>query len=161
MKIHYKLIEHERTQDAPFVGALISATRCNYNCKNCFNQEVKKYKTQVKEAEEIIAEIKANPFNEGIIFGGLEWGLQTAEMKELAYLAKKAGLLVMVYTGAERVTPIYQNGCFDYVKYGRYDETLKSDDHYECGVKLASTNQHILDMRHWNEMAGIYQYGRE
>ena len=54
MKIHYKLIEHERTQDAPFVGALISATRCNYNCKNCFNQEVKKYKTQVKEAEEII-----------------------------------------------------------------------------------------------------------
>jgi recombinational DNA repair protein RecR len=36
-RINYKLIESERVEDAPFMGALISACDCKYNCPNCLN----------------------------------------------------------------------------------------------------------------------------
>jgi len=99
MKIRYKGITHERTEDAPFVGALICATDCKFNCKGCFNQKLKNERTITKSAEKIVSEIKENPFNEGIIFGGLEWSLQPQELLELASIASKENLKVMIYTG--------------------------------------------------------------
>ena len=39
--INYKTIVNERTEDAPFIGALISAIDCKFNCKKCFNQDIK------------------------------------------------------------------------------------------------------------------------
>ena len=41
MIIKTKGIVHERVEDAPFMGALISAVDCNLNCKGCFNQHLK------------------------------------------------------------------------------------------------------------------------
>lgn len=147
MMIHYKTIEHERCEDAPFVGALISARDCKYNCPNCFNQHLKKLPTQVKSCDEIIAEVKANKFNRGIIFAGLEWTLQLRECIALAKAAKNNGLLTMIYTGnsgygifAHTLETI---GCFDYIKYGQYVEELKTANHIEYGVILASSNQYI------------------
>lgn len=99
MKIRYKTIEHERTEDAPFVGALISAIDCKFNCKGCFNTELKKEKTKTESAEKIIAQVKMNPFNKGIILGGLEWSEQPLEMMELCKVASENGLEVMIYTG--------------------------------------------------------------
>lgn len=99
MKIRYKTIEHERTEDAPFVGALISAIDCKFKCKGCFNRDIKKLPTLTKNAEEIIAEIKSNVFNEGIIFGGLEFSEQPLELLELCKLAAQAKLKIMIYTG--------------------------------------------------------------
>lgn len=144
-KINYKLIEHERTEDAPFIGALISACGCNFNCVNCFNQAVKQLPTLTSCAASIIEEIKTNPFNKGIIFGGLEWTLQEKELLILAKLAKINGLKTMLYTGKNFVDieNLYKTKLFDYIKCGPYKEELKSNTHYEYGVKLASSNQHI------------------
>lgn len=145
--INYKLIESERVGDAPFIGALISACNCKFNCPNCFNQSIKTMPTITKSCQEIISKIKSNKFNQGIIFAGLEWTLQLIECIELAKMAKQNGLQTMIYTGSEDkrlIGSLELSGVFDYIKYGRYKEELKTANHIEYGVALASSNQHIL-----------------
>lgn len=145
--INYKLIEHERCEDAPFVGALIAACDCRFDCPNCFNQHLKKLPTISKTSEDIIKEIKSNVFNKGIIFAGLEWTLQTDECIYLAKIAKDNELQTMLYTGYAFKQPIIkkliESDVFDYIKCGQYVEKLKSANHIEYGVVLSSSNQHI------------------
>lgn len=146
--INYKLIQHERVEDAPFVGALISACDCRFDCKGCFNQHIKNKPTQCETVENIINQVKANPFNKGIIFAGLEWSLQIDECIALATMAKTMGLQTIVYTGSDRdgsvVKQYIKSNAFDYIKCGRYAEELKTANHIEYDVVLASSNQHIL-----------------
>lgn len=185
MAIRYKAIEHERTEDAPFVGALISAIDCKFNCKGCFNRQLKKEPTLTASATDIINEVKANPFNEGIILGGLEWSLQLPELVELVQTASENDLKVMIYTGCdfdefhEKLGKVYgENKLSDefkqalapqeltevygnvgkalmayyipqtyYIKTGLYDRTKAVDDYYQHGVKLASSNQLVYEIR--------------
>lgn len=147
-KINYKIIESERVEDAPFMGALISACDCKYNCPNCFNQKVKNLVTVSSSIEEILKAVKSNPFHKGIIFAGLEWSLQMNECIALAMAAKDVGLQTIVYTGADQdslvVKQYIKSNAFDYIKCGSYKEELTTANHIEYGVVLASSNQHIL-----------------
>ena len=128
MEIHYKGIAHERTEDAPFIGALVCAMDCEFNCYDCFNQHLRDVETPfyVNTAEEIVAKIKENPFNEGILLAGLEWSLQPLELVELASVASKAGLQVMIYTGNSLLDfqRIIGQSCAK--KYGMSDEIEKN-----------------------------------
>lgn len=142
MKIRYKVIEHERVEDAPFMGCLISAIDCKFNCRNCFNQSLKSLKTIEDETENVINKVKSNPFNKGIILAGLEWTLQLNEAISLAKEAHNNNLLVMLYTGDALFNRRYAH-YFDYIKLGLYKEELKTINHIEYGVTLASSNQHI------------------
>ena len=99
MKINIKGIFHERTEDAPFIGALICADNCYFDCPDCCNNELKKANSYYMEDIDIIKKIKSNPFNEGIILAGLEWTLQSKEMFKLIDLATKYNLEVILYTG--------------------------------------------------------------
>jgi pyruvate-formate lyase-activating enzyme len=150
LNIKYKLIKHERVEDSPFVGCLISAIDCKFNCKNCFNQPLKDLPTKEKDSVEIINEVKSNPFNKGIILGGLEWSNQPSEAINIAETAKNNGLITMLYTGREfndvKIQLLLKTGVFDYVKCGNYQEDLTTINHIECGVVLASSNQHIYKM---------------
>lgn len=145
--VHYKGIIHERAEDAPFMGALIIATSCGNRCKECFNQHLKAATTYTKPAEEIIAEVKQNPFNDGIILGGLEWSEQPDEAVELIRCASASGLQVILYTGLTedmlycRIPKEHLVGCL--VKFGKYDPTCLSATYKSYGVHLASTNQYI------------------
>lgn len=151
LRINYKKIEHERIEDAPFMGALISACDCRFNCAGCFNQELKKIPTLNASAEEIIREVTSNCFNKGIILGGLEWSLQQEQCIELCRVAKENNLVTMVYTGLEYdssfVKALCDSDCVDYVKCGRYNEAKRSVNHIEYGVVLASDNQHIYKIK--------------
>lgn len=148
--VSYKGIIHERAEDAPFMGALIIATSCSNRCRGCFNQHLKDAETYLRYADEIIKEVKQNPFNDGIILGGLEWSEQPDDMIALVSCAAAAGLKVMVYTGLaeeefyRRVPSHYLHNC--YIKFGKYDEKHLSDNHTSFGVKLASTNQYIVHL---------------
>lgn len=148
MKINYKTIVEERTEDAPFIGALISAIDCKLNCKNCFNQHLKKLPTQRDTCENIIKKIKSNVFNKGIILAGLEWTNQPQEAEALIHCALKNNLQVILYTGLdietlkEKYPQLLIKGI--YIKYGKYDEKQKTINHIEYGVTLASANQHII-----------------
>lgn len=97
--IKYKYIVHERTEDAPFIGALIVAPSCNLKCKNCFNKELKKLENKEDTSKTIIKEVLSNPFNEGIILSGLEWSESPKEMIKLIEEAVKYNLKIMIYTG--------------------------------------------------------------
>lgn len=147
--IRYKKIEHERVEDAPFVGALISACDCHFNCQNCFNQELKRLPPIVSSRSKIISEVLSNPFNRGVIFAGLEWTLQLDECLTLASEAKNYGLQTMLYTGcdfdSEPVQTIVTGApnSFDYIKCGTYQQEKATINHIEYGVILASSNQHI------------------
>ena len=52
--VSYKGIIHERTEDAPFMGALIIAEKCSNNCQGCFNQHLKDGKVFTDENEVVI-----------------------------------------------------------------------------------------------------------
>jgi len=146
-KINYKYIETERMGDAPFIGVLISACDCNFNCKNCFNQHVKKMPTKQITIQGLIDIAKNNPFHKGIIFAGLEWSLQLEELILAIKAAHENNLLTIVYTGHDKdsdyVQYLMNNTSVNYIKYGKYKEKLVASNHIEEGVVLASTNQHI------------------
>ena len=149
--VSYKGIIHERTEDAPFMGALIIGVSCRNNCRNCFNQHLKKSQTYFKFADEIIAEVKQNHFNEGIILAGLEWSEQPDDTIALISCALHENLHVILYTGLteqelfSRIPKEYLVGI--YIKFGKYDENKLSNTYYSEGVKLASTNQYIKFMQ--------------
>ena len=146
--IKYKLIEHERTQDAPFVGTLICAIDCKFNCKNCFNQHLKKLPDKEAYVGAIIDEVKSNPLNQGIILSGLEWTNQMADLQLLIRFAKFNDLKIILYTGLDydefvNLAVKYDLECDNiYIKTGRYNEDLKCEKTV-LGVKLASSNQNI------------------
>ena len=139
---------HERTEDAPFVGALISAVDCNFNCKECFNQHLKNNETLYSTEQEIMNMVKSNIFNHGIILAGLEWSNQPEEALALIKCALRNNLDVILYTGMNidefkiKYPKLIVNGI--YIKYGRFDLTQKTINHIEYGVTLASANQHII-----------------
>lgn len=145
--IHYRGIIHERAEDAPFMGALIIAATCDNGCKDCFNQHLKTSRVYTRTAEEIIAEVMQNPFNDGIILGGLEWSQQPHEAIELIRCATAHDLQVILYTGLterelyKRIPKEHLVGCL--VKFGKYDPSCLSDTYKSYGVHLASTNQYI------------------
>lgn len=148
MIIKIKSITHERTEDAPFMGALICANDCKFNCKNCFNQELKNRQGYEMESKNIIKEVKSNKFNKGIILAGLEWTLQPNELHELIKLAVDNQLEVIVYSGRE-LNNLKNNYSFlfkypIYIKYGKYIDELRVVDYKVYGVNLASSNQNII-----------------
>lgn len=148
MLIRFKKIDtEERTQDAPFMGALISSIGCNIGCKGCFNQHLKDMPTQEKESQAIIGEIKLNPFIQGIILGGLEWSEQPEEMMELVMVALKNSLQVMIYSGLKYEIFISKfpqlEGLDIYIKCGEYNTQLNTNENIQYGIKLATSNQKI------------------
>lgn len=145
--VSYKGIIHERTEDAPFMGALIIATSCNNRCQDCFNQHLKDAKTHLRYADEVIREVKQDLFNDGIILGGLEWSEQPDDAISLISCATAQGLQVMLYSGLDedalyrRIPKEYLHGC--YIKVGKYDNSKSSETYSSNGVRLASTNQYV------------------
>jgi len=99
MRVKHKGLEHEVTTKAPFVGAVINAATWKHRETSADIVKLKQSKNVVSTSEQIIEEILSKPFNEGIIFAGLEWGNQPVEFIDLFRLANEAGLKVMVYTG--------------------------------------------------------------
>ena len=145
--ISYRGIIHERTEDAPFMGALIVAKSCSNNCQGCFNQHLKYSPLYVRLARDIIQEVRMNPFNDGIILGGLEWTEEPEDMLSLIYWAKTLRMQVMLYTGLSEeqlFAKVPRDALLNcYVKFGKYDNTKLSDTYTSFGIKLASTNQYI------------------
>lgn len=143
------MIEHERVEDAPFVGALLSAIDCHIGCKECFNQHVKLMPTLYSTPKAIVQEVLTNPFNQGMIFAGLEWSEQPQELVMMVRECLEAGLEVMIYTGLsldvflKRVPELLEIKGSIYIKHGAYILEKATYDNESHRVRLASSNQHI------------------
>jgi len=147
MIIRIKKIEHERIEDAPFIGALICAIDCNIGCKECFNQHIKALPTIQRDSKNIIEEVLSNKFNQGIILSGLEWSLQIEEAYELITVAQQNNLQVILYTGLNEEE--FKSKCKKlhsikniYIKFGNYDSLSNTGVKY-FNTYLASENQII------------------
>ena len=152
-RVDIKGVIQERLQDAPFVGALIIGTTCNQNCVNCFNQHLKNKETLNVNPKFIIDMIQLNPFNEGVIFGGLEWSDQEDDLNIILdeIIKRKSNLKIMLYTGKKmkdrpnivnrlcEINKVYGNEV--YIKCGPYDKDLIPKN--QNGIILASCNQII------------------
>ena len=152
-RVNIKAIIQERLQDAPFVGALIVGTTCNQNCANCFNQHLKDRDTLSVTPKSVIDVIQLNPFNEGVIFGGLEWSDTEEDVYTILdeIISRKNKLKIMLYTGKKlkdipnivnrlcEINKVYGNEV--YIKVGPYDKDLIPKNQH--GIILASCNQII------------------
>jgi len=144
MKI--KGIIHERTEDAPFIGALIIANDCHNNCKGCFNQHLRQLPAIEMTASEIIAAVLSDKFNKGVILAGLEWTEQPDDLRAIYHEALNHGLQVIIFTNKteEQFAAQFGDIMHDcYIKFGAYDETQKTDCNIQYGIKLATSNQKI------------------
>lgn len=150
MIIRYKEIIKDRF-DAPFVGTLISAISCPFNCPDCINEYLKDDTFSKIDANEFIKSVKDDPMQEGIILAGLEWTEQPAELSYLIDTALKNDLKVILYTGLPNRTELLKKVpslvCFTdkgvYVKYGNYQKDKHVDNYVSYGVLLDTSNQYI------------------
>ncbi len=147
-QIKYKGIVHNVLNDAPFIGAIVIADHCSMPCKNCINEHLKSdaYRRQ-HSAAQIIAKVKSNGLDEGVIFSGLEWSEQPDDLVELVEVALAEDLKVIVYTHCDeeaffKIAPRLKDKPI-YIKFGLYDKKLRTDSHFSHGVKLATSNQYI------------------
>lgn len=150
MLIKYRGILAERTEDVPYgeYGALVVAMDCHRNCPGCFNQHLKNTGYNTSTPEAIVDFICDNPLHTWCILGGLEWSEDPLGMVAIAQEAMRRGLKVIIYTGCredefmQRVDQALLKGC--YIKFGEFDENLRTESKEELGVKIASSNQYIV-----------------
>ena len=115
---------------------------CPHRCKGCHSQYLWRYEGDnlLENMEDIIKQY--NDYITCVCFMGGD-----QNMYEL-YLAlkqcKKMGYKTCVYSGFDYIQYFELLIPFlDWIKIGRYDESLKCDNHIEYGVKLATLNQHL------------------
>lgn len=130
----------------------IYVSGCNPpHCKDChnpllfdFNVGTDYFKIQqsmfkkIKEFDSLIKNI--------FIYGGepLDQDRIYSMLVDLCYFK----LPIWLFTKYElNLIPSHIKEICSYIKTGRYDNTLLSDDHYSFGIKLASTNQIINEMK--------------
>jgi hypothetical protein len=97
--------------------------------------------------KEIIDKVKSNGLNRGIILSGLEWSESLESMIKLTEEALKNNLEVIIYTHLKEENFMKKapelKGLPIYVKFGEYNQNLKTEDNVHFGVKLATSNQYI------------------
>lgn len=154
MLIRHKGIYHDRFEDAPWIGTLISAISCDHNCPGCINDKMKSISYQSTEINDLFRDISSDKFNEGIILAGLEWTLQPNELIAIIDKALERDMSIILYTYhpnkdslIEAVPDLYDySGCGILVKYGEYDESKKVSGYESHGVILATSNQYIEEL---------------
>ena len=87
MKIRLAGIANDSIVDGPGIRYTIFVQGCPHKCKGCHNQHTHDYNGGfVKDINDLLKEIKANPLLCGVTFSG---GEPFCQAKELAYLGEK------------------------------------------------------------------------
>lgn len=119
-------------------------------CKGCHNPELWNENIGVELTQEYLDEIKIkikefdNLIKKISVYGGepLEKPIEEIEwlLKELRETKKEIWLFTRFEI--DKVPDRIKNLC-DYIKTGKYIESLKTDNNIQFGIKLASSNQKI------------------
>lgn len=147
-------IAYESLVNGPGMRRVLFSQGCNHNCKGCFNPDTHDFDGgELKNMDEILKDIKNNPFLKGVTFSG---GDPLEQAEKFAYLAKEIkgmGLNIWCYTGYE-FEYILQNkskrkGFEELIKYidvlvdGKFQENNKIS-----GLRYrGSSNQRIIDVQ--------------
>lgn len=115
---------------------------CPHRCKGCHSQYLWRYEGDnlLENMEDIVKQY--DNYITCVCFMGGDQNMY--ELGLALNQCKKMGYKTCVYSGLdyiqyfESLIPL-----LDWIKIGRYDESLKCDNHIEYGVKLATSNQHL------------------
>lgn len=128
---------------------------CPLACRGCWNPDTWSFRRQnVRDVQEIIADILVVPNIEGVTFSGGEPFVQARALVQVARAVREAGLSVFVFTGY-RLDELRSShhrellALTDVLVDGRYDDALQKDGL----VWRGSTNQcvHFLTDRYGPE----------
>ena len=119
------------------------------HCTNCHNPQSWNFnlgKEWNKEKANIIFKIGCFPnmIENIMIFGGEILDQDLNEVEQLLLFLDRFDLPIWLFTrySLEDVPSFVKEYC-TYIKCGRYNESLRTDDNIQYGIKLATSNQHI------------------
>lgn len=119
---------------------------CSYHCEGCHSQYLWEY-----EGDNLLPINMINIINKYkdyitcVCFMGGDQNIE--ELTEALKTCKNLGYKTCLYSGASEVS-IKILKYLDWLKLGKYDKKLESNNHIEHGVKLATTNQHMYKIKH-------------
>lgn len=126
-----------------------SISGCPYHCNGCHSQYLWEYEGDnlIENIERIIN--KYSGYITCVCFMGGDQNM--GELIEALKICKKIGLKTCIYSGSSDMSKFKDAIPYlDWLKLGRYEEKLKSINHIEHGVKLATSNQHLYKITHKN-----------
>lgn len=164
MKIRLAGIANDSIVDGPGIRYTIFVQGCPHKCEGCHNQHTHDYNGGfIKDINDLLQEIKANPLLCGVTFSG---GEPFCQAKELAYLGEKIkqnDLDIITYTGytfEELIEKSNNDNCYkdllkitDYLIDGKFDITKKD---YTLKFK-GSSNQRVIDCKKSLELGKVIE----
>jgi anaerobic ribonucleoside-triphosphate reductase activating protein len=123
---------------------------CKQKCKGCQNPETWDFKAgkpwqAVKES--IIQKCNEDIVKNIWILGGEPLDQDTPEVLRLLKVLRKTNKTIWLFTSYDIVdVPFPVLSLVDYIKVGKYIESKRSDNHYSEGIKLATTNQDVINV---------------
>lgn len=153
-KIRLSGIAYESLVNGPGIRRVFFSQGCKHNCKGCFNPDTHDFHGgELCDMDELINDVKGNPFIKGITFSG---GDPFEQADKFAYMAKEfkqSNLNIWSYTGYKFEYIIKnidkRDGWrellynIDVLVDGMFEEENKMD-----GLKFrGSTNQRIIDVK--------------
>lgn len=158
--MHLKRIIEESVGDYKETSMLLVTPSCTWKCKGCQNKDLAKLPTVEVDDNDILALFSSNPFSKAIVIGGLEPLDCIEEIRAFIFSARKYFPIgerppIIIYTGYEeeqlkkmgwesklKYELIQYGNC--HLKYGKYVENGSPYKNAVLGVKLASSNQHVM-----------------
>lgn len=115
---------------------------CPHHCKGCHSQYLWEYEGDnlLENMENIIKQY--NNYITCVCFMGGDQNMY--ELRLALKCCKRMGYKTCIYSGLNDVR--YFKSLFyllDWIKIGKYEESMRCDNHIEYGVKLATSNQHL------------------
>ena len=146
--------EHDDINSDDF-AVVIFFNHCDFNCIDCQNSKLmhdpKMYNDFTEEVQNNIIKLykedKYGEYGNLVLSGGDPYSTtnRTETLKFLKKFKKELpNIKVWIYTGytLDKVDSEYLN-YVDYIKCGQYLKKLKTNDNYQYGIKLATSNQKI------------------
>ena len=131
------------------VGLYVSGTKCNLNCKMCFNDNLKHSPTiKINPLSFVENYIIKNQIIESVIFSGLNWFDKFEDLVRLITCIRiYTNIEIVIYTGYKesellKEIEILKEYSNIIVKFGEYIPNDNSIFDETLGVSLSSSNQY-------------------
>ena len=124
------------------ISLAINISGCPHKCEGCHSQYLWEYEGEYLKDyfDKIIDTFKT--LITCVCFMGGEQNIE--ELLEYLKYIKSIGLSTCLYSGCDSIDDVQSLLPYlDWFKCGRYEESLRTDNNIQYGIKLATSNQHI------------------
>lgn len=124
------------------ISLVINVSGCPHKCEGCHSQYLWEYKGNILIDDFVELLSKYDGMITCVCFMGGEQNID--ELYGYLMFIKSIGLNTCLYSGCTSLNDVEELLPFlDWVKCGRYIESLTTDTNIQYGIKLATSNQHI------------------